>query len=611
MVRRNRHRESLRARRDPAADPRTTATAPLRPPEQVRWLSTRTEAQQLAELLLTDLRWPVAVISIPSGATAPYIDAQAIKDEIGDLGEVVVMPTSEVSWEFSDAMPAMTQVYGGAGRVYGIDGAWRQDPYRSPLRFAYSTADSNRVVSALARDVAAFTLGGRPQVAQTLTPSRRRTGRVQALVGDSRALVRLDDGVLVSIWAELTVPDLHIEQIVGPGQELTGQVDGDAKRFDVRGALRRPAQALSHYRVGSTIPARVDAVGPDSVTLTVFPGVEVVVPREHITDNPLDRVSDLFSRGEVVLALVESLDVPAPELVELGLRLDLVDDEGDAAPAPAVLDGGPPWLELAPLPRPDVLGASTSAPADAPVLSPVAPTSDRPPAPGPLVGPRVLGATPAAPPTRPPPPVREPRGPQPQREIAALQAELRGLAGEVHVLQAENAELKTKLREAGARGRKALRTVSRAQGTAQGTGPAWPGGLLFDDPEQQFRFEVTLEWARRIPAGQKREHPLREYAVGPRFLPSLGEVQGVERAKVVAVVVEVVTGLASELDSRELHPLRAADSGGAPAVRRDDGAVCMRLALQRNTPGARRLHYWNAKGSVELSRVVHHDDMSP
>lgn len=45
---------------------------------------------------------------------------------------------------------------------------------------------------------------------------------------------------------------------------------------------------------------------------------------------------------------------------------------------------------------------------------------------------------------------------------------------------------------------------------------------------------------------------------------------------------------------------------------RDNGAVCMRAPLQTNSPSARRLHYWKGPGeSVELSRVVLHDDFSP
>lgn len=64
---------------------------------------------------------------------------------------------------------------------------------------------------------------------------------------------------------------------------------------------------------------------------------------DSITDNPRDNIEDLLTPGEVVTAHSASiLDAPTPEVT---LRLDIVDD--DPAPAPTLLDGGPPWLMLA------------------------------------------------------------------------------------------------------------------------------------------------------------------------------------------------------------------------------------------------------------------------
>jgi hypothetical protein len=132
----------------------------------------------------------------------------------------------------------------------------------------------------------------------------------------------------------------------------------------------------------------------------------------------------------------------------------------------------------------------------------------------------------------------------------------------------------------------------------------------FADPEDQFRHEVYLSWARRIAKGDKAGRQLAPYVVGERFLVSLGSA-GVDRAKVIDVVVEVFTGLAAELDSRELHRLRTAGGGDSPPVVRPDGATCWRVSLQRSTPSARRLHYWRTNSGFELSRVVLHDDFEP
>ncbi len=60
---------------------------------------------------------------------------------LGELADVHVIPTGDVSWAFSHAMPPMTQVYGGASRVYPVDLEWATQPSRSPLRFAYGVKD--------------------------------------------------------------------------------------------------------------------------------------------------------------------------------------------------------------------------------------------------------------------------------------------------------------------------------------------------------------------------------------------------------------------------------------------------------------------------------------
>jgi len=134
----------------------------------------------------------------------------------------------------------------------------------------------------------------------------------------------------------------------------------------------------------------------------------------------------------------------------------------------------------------------------------------------------------------------------------------------------------------------------------------------YGDAEQQFRYEVTVEWERSAQGSDRSTWPLRTYTVGPDFLPSLSRLEGVPRAKVVEVCVDVLTCRAETLASRELHPLRVSEAGGTEQrVRADDGAKALRVSLQINTPSARRLHFWRLPdGGVELSgrraRRPHH-----
>ncbi|NBY15970.1 MAG: hypothetical protein EBQ72_06505 [Actinobacteria bacterium] len=126
-----------------------------------------------------------------------------------------------------------------------------------------------------------------------------------------------------------------------------------------------------------------------------------------------------------------------------------------------------------------------------------------------------------------------------------------------------------------------------------------------------FRYLVLTKWALRVPLGEQHSKPLPDFDIGPNFIISLKELQGVSEEK-VADVVEILIGVASDLDSRDVHRLREGAGALESPVKRDDGAVCWRASLQVGTPSARRIHYWALpKGRIELSRVTLHDDFNP
>ena len=194
-------------------------------------------------------------------------------------------------------------------------------------------------------------------------------------------------------------------------------------------------------------------------------------------------------------------------------------------------------------------------------------------------------------------------------ELRMLERELRGLSRDIAEAEADLAARDRQLAAMRTELRRAT-TRSRRERGNQSDDRAWLDDA-FLNPEERFRFEVLVAWARRIPATDKGRLPLRGFDVGPDFLPSLDCLEGIDRDKVVDVVVEVVTGLVDEVNGRELHPLRVGAGGGMPARTRDDGAICWRAALQVNTPAARRLHFWRGRDVLELSRVTTHDDMAP
>jgi hypothetical protein len=603
-----------------------TTRAAVTPPADVDRISSEPEARDLAHRVLTPGRrlWPVVVLTIPAGQKEPFGDPDEIKEAVGDLAEVVLMPTSDVSWAFSREMPPGTQVYGGAGRVYPVDHGWVADPARSRLRFAYSQQDRRRTTDQLIHDALEAALAAGLLEPRTDPRLQRRSGTVQGVIG-SRALVTLDDLSVATVWEELTVPGVALERLVVRGQGVTGVYDPVSRRLDLRDGLRftDPASALAAvtaaYQLGDVVLADVAAVTDDAVRLRLLPGVMVDVGKDAITSNANDTLRGLFTAGEIVTCRVVATE-------PLRLRLDDVDDEEMPKRAPSLLLGGPPWLRLPepdpqppPIPaaRPPVVAPGPPVVEDVPLRRRPTPLDLAPrgpiPVPRPVVALSVDGTLGGADQTR---------VTHLSNELAAERATRKGLAEDLAGLRDRAAQLENELAHAtrvieqlqtryrGAdlarqRAVKQLRSAqSRTDHATSMDGPA------FLNAEEQFRYEVYCEWVRRIPAAEKASKPLAEYVLAAGFLESVEQLEGISRAKIVAVVVEVLTDQVQHLAGRDVHQLRTG-GGGSPYVHRPDGATCWRVALQRDSAAARRLHYWRTPDGYEFSRVALHDDYRP
>lgn len=580
----------------------------------VRVVQSSSDAQNLSRELLDEERErPVVVVSVPREHTASHIDTERVAREVGELADVVVLASQDAAWGLSRRLPERCQVYGGAGRVYPVGTAWTLAPYLAPLTRAYSEADTETATRQLVSDTLAVVSRDRHDAAST-EDRRPVSGTVAQLIAPSRALVTLDDGTVASVMAELTVAGVPIDGIVAVGQRVKGHHDVENRLLDLREEIVAMEVAVAGLNRGDVVPARVTHVADDVVTLLLHPGLPRVVPRERVTSNPADSLRTLFSEGEVLASRVAWIEDGLPQL-----RLDDVDDDDPLTPAPSLLPGGPPWLKLpttsVPPSRPHAAEAGP-APTAAPDQSPGAELPVEP------------GAEPAE---------KAPRGAARTLSLTvdALRARLRTesarlLASEqerdeatrrASELDTELQRTREELQSTRTRLRNQVQQLNKEREARTADRRARGGradervdsGPVFLDPVAQLRHEVYLAWVERIPASDKAERQLPEqWAVGPRFLDSLASLEGVSRQKVLDVVVEVLTGLARELPGRDLHRLRTGEGGNAPWTVREDGAVCWRAALQRETASARRLHYWELPGgSIELSRVVAHDDTEP
>ncbi len=646
MVRRKRSRELKMPGRASSVEPPGAVTVPTGRVD----IADDDAARLLAHRLLTPgRRWPVAVVTVANGASEAYADVDALVDDLRGLAEVVVMPTSDVSWAFSSVMPPLTQVYGGASRVYPVDHDWVSAPRTAPLRFAYSVGERDRVTDQLLSDAMAAAVSAGLYTPRAAAASRPAVdGTVVGLFG-SRAMVRLDDGSMATLWEELSGFDVPLERLVQNGQRVRGRIDPATRRLDLEPPDEGvPASTQPRYRAGVAVLAEVAAVDDAALTLRLQPGTEVVTTAGSVTANELDRLTALFTVGDVVVARVTDSE----PVIQLSL-LDVDDDEATMQ-APALLDGGPPWLvapaapqlsapadDALPSPAPDAaLGFPPAESVDAELQSEAGPVPQAPSAPrGPT--PRDVRAGIAVRPA-----VRAPDEPVPapspadrgavrdlslalsaeqsrsadlrrrldlalgaSHELTELRRHAEHLERELNSVEASLRAFREKYRRTDVR-RQQLERAAKATTGSTDTDDSDPREW-FGDPVDALRLSVTQAWARRVPAGEKPRWPLGDWNVGDRFADSLDNLGPVSWRKLAEVVADVVVADPARLSALENHELRVTESGGAPAVAREDGAVCYRVALQRNSPSARRLHYWRRGDLVELSRVVLHDDTAP
>lgn len=426
-------------------------------------------------------------------------------------------------------------------------------------------------------------------------PEVKAAGTVRLiLAGGSRALVRLEDGSTVQVVGEQVCPLVPLERVLAVDMGVEGRLDPTGK--ELRLEVEAPTAAVldAVFPDGVVTPALVTRTAELGGELALHPAVRVPISRMDVSSNPKDRLDGLLEVDDVVAARVVRHSDGA-----IRLRLIDVDDDEPVQPALRLLPGGPEWLVLpdaAPAEAADEAGEDAPDEADAPV--PAAPAEG---------GRSALQSAQLA--------LEAERAEMARlrRELEAAKAtspaEMREVRADLGRALADVRQLSDQLRVANrelARARKA----QRASGATVGPRDRRD---RFGDDESWIRHEFHLAWIDRVDPGERDRYPLpADYVVGPRFTESLEQLDDDRLEKALRACVDVLTGRADDMASREVHPLRTGMSGGAPGVVRDDGARCMRCAIENDTASARRLHWWRRRdGGIELSRIVLHDDMRP
>ncbi len=527
------------------------------------------DATRLAGYLTDPGRtYPVVALSVhPDAGGAPYIDADRMATELEGLAVVVVL-SPDATFGLTEALGDRTlSVFFGAGRVYPVGTEWLRDMYRAPLRMCSSWDAAPKVGRTVLEDaLAAANAAGLIGRTVAAPEDRAADGRIDGTMGELHALVRLAKGGQAVLLNADVFHGVPYDRLFGPRFRIAGRVRGGGllPRFIPDPIPDDPAaRARAAFPDGAVALARVAEVTAERADLQLHPAVSGTLLGDDDED-----LRDLLSVDDVVA-------VTAWWFAD-GLEFALADAAAEPASL-SVLPGGPAWLRVEDLEPPQPEDEEEEPEVARPETAERAePRPQTQPADSPAIGPAAVELG------------------QLRRQLTLAQAQIELLQG---ALDARGKDISRLQAQASTARRKARRAKA----------PATPQPV-FTDPQRQLRHEIWLAWLERFDEQERDRLPLPEdYRFGEGFLDSLTALKGISQAKVVDVLVEVLTGLDQQLAGRQRHPWLQG-RGGDQQVR-DDGARAWRVSLQVETPGARRLKYWRLPGgTVEFDSVGHHDD---
>lgn len=523
-------------------------------------IETVEQAKSFADYLRDQKRTEiVAVMSTAVRETNTRLDAGAAAFKLADLGvRSYVILTGAPTQELSKQIGREQALYGGAVRVYPTGTEWMKNPYVSPLRLGMPGADGRDLTRFLV-DAATKLASSRPDEQHEYRSPANGTGNsVGAALSAAMEKAAQERG-------EATAKSAGAASTPAPsGQSRTAPQPRSAAPEKVAAAPKPSAAAIA------ATPAVLDSESAEpepqtSVTVPTLPVPPVGAARP--LPEPLS--VDVARRG--FEAVVEDLARAHREHDALAERMR---DE-----IAAVTERGNAHLRLV-VERMAAEHADELAAMDARLRSQAA---------------RHAAAVADA----------EERAAKAEAAAADRTRDVESLTSDLRAAEALARTLARSLQEAEG-------NVTRAESAANDSAIAIPEDL-FEDPDQAVRHGIQLAWVQRIPAADKAAWPLPEYRTSDRFAASVLALSQGHRVKALRAVVDVLTGMGNSVSARAIHPLRASEAPTAPPVTDPStGAVCMRAAIETRTASARRLHFWkHPDGTIELIRIVLHDDMQP
>jgi len=531
-----------------------------------RWLDVRDIDDFVRNELLSPVRArPIVAVTTPFRSQEPLLDVEEFARRIGALADVVVLATGRATRALTAALPPRLDVFGGWIRLWWPGMGAQAVPEDHPL---------SPVMDRMSARAASFEIEHRLRTMRGAGTPATAMAVVQRVEADSAEVEIEGDGRR----AALRVAALVRHQIrfardaLRPGQRvlvrpLRSHADVALEVELLWQGPRRWDRLLSLLHENDVVRARV--IGPPSrggefgLHVELLPGCACVVPMHEIPPD-LQGAGDLTIPGRVVLVRVVAF-AAAPRRIDLSMYC--LPSSRRPTMQYSLFEDGPLFLD-----------EETMLPAAAPALE-----SEK----------RRLEAELLA--------TRQ-RLADAVNDLAKAREQFR-LLHDLHsrnerTLEAQRARIRSLIAELRDRPALPSRDEVRVLGTK-------------DDEEatKLLRERIDRSSREHSTEADRRERPPLPFRIGPKFLATLRELEGVSEEKVIDVCAEVILGVAERKKGRTMHPLGDGAAHLDPRTRSRDGAKAWRCALQIKTPSARRLHWWRLPdGTIEFASVNKHDD---
>lgn len=522
----------------------------------------RDQADQAARFILSPERRDPCVLVTRPLRKGSFISAKALADALGLDANVLEAADPKTTAIINSHLPEDMQTRNGAVRVFPVVDAW--DDTMSRLYLAYSEEEGRWKVDEVVLETLNLAYGNAYTTA-TSTPQNLCVDTeafVMGVYGDKVTLRTVDETTYLQLdTEELPFP---MERLFKRGMKLSGTWAKSTGLFFPRDLPWLDADtALEGYQAGMTIPGKISGVYDDRVAVELFPSVCGAEPycirimRDELLrgDSSVD-LRGVFRAGDVIPVKIEARQEDE-WLCSLGTVYDVT-------PAPSLMLGGSPWLEVDELSfgrlrelldrfdfngDPDILKSN--------VLSEICDAE---------TGRRIVSDLCD----------RLARSSKAWQQILSDKASLEKTADRQ---EKQLEELNEKL---------SCDVFSQLSRT-------------FEDDREQLDFDIRLLYALMFPAVDKKSHPLKSWEGTEEFYENLNNLpSNLSRKDVVKTVVYVLTNL----DGRRTHQRRK-NAGGSTQPRRVEGG---RILYQTEITLQYRLHFTRTREMVRLYRITDHSE---